>query len=200
MATPDLRRVMEQARGLLAAGRGEDAKSLLQRAIRGIPPGQRPAPLLVGLSTVHFHLGDIASAEQVLRDCLALHPANADALSNLGAVLDRQGRYEEAAQARSAAARLDPRRGAGGSPPGPAAPARSVDPPFPPMSDFSLPATKRELREFERRLAAKNRAEFRAGWQGTPWFLKIFTVIVVVVFSCFFLTLITWGLATLATS
>jgi serine/threonine-protein kinase len=100
-------------------GNYDQADSLLKFALekRKLAFGsddQRYAESLLKLGLLKGERGELAQAEQLTREALAIdrrhlppdHPAVSDAMTGLGFMLDRQGRYEEAIKVLSEAVRL----------------------------------------------------------------------------------------------
>ncbi|MCG3133794.1 MAG: hypothetical protein HMLKMBBP_01059 [Planctomycetes bacterium] len=81
---------------LRAEGRGDDARTAFEQATR-IDPAYLPAA--ENLALVAIERGDLAAAEIRLRDVVARAPTRDSAWAALGAVLDMQGRPDEAAAA-----------------------------------------------------------------------------------------------------
>jgi Flp pilus assembly protein TadD len=70
--------------------------------------GPRDAPTLTSCAIAYVNLGQIAEAEAILREALDLGVDTPTIRFNLGSVLLRQGRTDEAERHFEAALRLDP--------------------------------------------------------------------------------------------
>lgn len=82
------------ALALSQLGREDAAKAMAQRALAALPARGAVAERVV-LSTVLRRLGQLAEAEQILREALAESP-NAAARNNLALVLMQRGQFDEA--------------------------------------------------------------------------------------------------------
>ncbi|HEU4458321.1 MAG TPA: tetratricopeptide repeat protein [Methylibium sp.] len=89
----------------LAAGGIDDAYAWAAAAVRAEPAF---AAAYNTLGVVYLRHGDLALAEQALKQALAAAPDDLPALSNLAAVADRLGRADEARALRKRLAALDP--------------------------------------------------------------------------------------------
>lgn len=92
---------------LAEMGRWEEAISAYQRALK-IPTNVNPESAYTNLGWAYYNLGRLAEAEGALRQALRLEPTLAAAHYNLGLVLLKAGRREEARASFRAAAEALP--------------------------------------------------------------------------------------------
>jgi tetratricopeptide (TPR) repeat protein len=95
------------ATALATACQGE-IQSALEIAQRGVGSHPNRAPLRNNLAVLEELDGDFASAEMMLRTALAENPTLAQVSKNLGDLLYRAGRYDDAFEAYERAAKLSP--------------------------------------------------------------------------------------------
>ncbi|WP_170294633.1 tetratricopeptide repeat-containing sulfotransferase family protein [Roseospira navarrensis] len=93
---------------LSAAGRAEDAIATLRRAAEAAGPGRGAIEIGLNLAAALLSTQRATGAETVVRDLLARAPDHVGAHLTLGDVLQRQGRFEAARAAFSAALEQDP--------------------------------------------------------------------------------------------
>lgn len=91
--------------GLLQQGRAEAAAAQARGLVQSFP---RSATLQTILGMASATVGDLAGAEAGFRSAATLNPADADALSNLGNTLQRQGRTAEAIESHRKALEIRP--------------------------------------------------------------------------------------------
>lgn len=101
----DLAVVNAQGNLLARAGRVQEAEAAFAAALE-LAPGH--PTLWFNLAACRMAAQDYAGAEQPLRSVLAQQPGNVQAAVNLGVVLDRQGRPDQAVQVLELAAALAP--------------------------------------------------------------------------------------------
>ncbi|HEX6971046.1 MAG TPA: tetratricopeptide repeat protein [Limnochordia bacterium] len=94
---------IEQAAVARQEGRYAAAVALLQEAMRW---RHRLDALYYHLGNVYYDAGDLAAAEASYRRAIAINPAHQNAHHNLGVVLKRRGRLDEAVRVRREALRL----------------------------------------------------------------------------------------------
>lgn len=92
-AAPEAQGLFQQAVAVLAAGDYVEAELRFEEFILQYPnfPGAH-----VNLAIVHAKNGDEKAAEDSITDALILDPRHAQALNQLGMLLRRQGKFEEA--------------------------------------------------------------------------------------------------------
>jgi tetratricopeptide (TPR) repeat protein len=95
------------AMSLAAACQG-DLDAAIDQATRGVAAHPQSAVLRNNLSVLQELSGDLASAEMSLRTALAEDPTLAQVSKNLGDLLYRAGRYDDAFEAYERAAKLSP--------------------------------------------------------------------------------------------
>ncbi|HXW97589.1 MAG TPA: tetratricopeptide repeat protein, partial [Gemmatimonadales bacterium] len=95
------------AMGLAIACQG-DLVGSLGIATNGVGAHPNSAPLRNNLAVLQELSGDLASAEMMLRTALAENPTLAQVSKNLGDLLYRAGRYDDAFEAYERAAKLSP--------------------------------------------------------------------------------------------
>ena len=95
----------------LASAGLDDAEGALKAARDGVAAFASNAVLQNNLAVLLELSGDIAGAEAMLRAALAEDPALPQISKNLADILNRNGRYEEAAEAYERAAKLNPELG-----------------------------------------------------------------------------------------
>lgn len=95
------------AMGLAIACQG-DLVGSLEIATNGVGAHPNSAPLRNNLAVLQELSGDLASAEMMLRTALAENPTLAQVSKNLGDLLYRAGRYDDAFEAYERAAKLSP--------------------------------------------------------------------------------------------
>ena len=83
------------AEQLLRTGRAQDAAGLYAVWARGSQAPERHVAFF-NQGVIHLNLGDMAACEVAYRESLEVHPHFAQARINLGLLLERQGKYDEA--------------------------------------------------------------------------------------------------------
>jgi tetratricopeptide (TPR) repeat protein len=103
---PDRRPALEQLRGQaqLALGQTDQAIAQFQKTAQGAPSAES----WNALGSAYATKNDFANAERAYREAIRLDPKNYDARMNLGAMLSRAGRNEEALAAVHEAAQNAP--------------------------------------------------------------------------------------------
>ena len=98
--------IVAQARDLIQRGHYQEATDLLEPWLSDKPDD---ADGWAALGAAHFGLADWAEAEKAVREVVRLRPDSAREWCNLGVVLRKEGRVEEARDAQVRTLALDPR-------------------------------------------------------------------------------------------
>lgn len=157
---------LTEAATLINAGRNREAAALLLRMAGGNPTPNLRADYLLGVAA--FRSGDLVTAVDAFRRCVAADPRNGPAYHGLGTALRAVGDLEGARLALAAAERADPHLAARAAPAGAA--DRSLLPP--PTAAANADLTAKSLADIlDRDVTEPPGTESLAGrilWRGRP--------------------------------
>ena len=102
--TSGFERLLARARGLVAAGRAEEAKAAYLEALRRDPAN---GPALSELAALAYETDNRAAARTLYKQMVQCHPQNATGWINLGTILFEDGELFAARSALEAALRID---------------------------------------------------------------------------------------------
>jgi tetratricopeptide (TPR) repeat protein len=102
--TSGFERLLARARGLVAAGRADEAKSAYLEALRQDPAN---GPALSELAALAYETDNRSAARTLYKQLVQCHPRNATGWINLGTILFEDGNLYAARGALEAALRLD---------------------------------------------------------------------------------------------